>query len=357
MNFKEALRHFEQESLSIAYLLCGEEPFFLAQLLNRLLEKGLDPSLAAFNCHQFRGETVSPEALIAIANTFPVSSPRRIIVVRSAENLKDEAGLLLGYLNDPSETSTLVFISEKPDMRKKLFATLKRSATVITCPRLFDRELPAWIAQEGKKGGLRFSQEAIWQIKERMGNDLSSIQRELEKIALYIAAENDGAAGEDKAVSAEVVSAVISGGRSHSIFELVRAVGDKNTPAALRLLNLLMGEGAHPLFILTMLTRQWRQMAMAREGLDAGLKEAALAKKVPMPPGLFKRFLQQLKGWSKQDIRAAFSLSLSADSQLKGGGLSPAIVLESLILDLCNRTPSPPEQSPYTLPFQIQEGL
>ncbi len=357
MNYQEGMRHFEREDLSLCYLLSGEEPLLLSRLLHRLLEKGIEPSLAAFNSHQFRGESISPEAVVSMANTFPVSSPRRVIVIRNAEHIKDEAGLLLHYLNDPCETSLLVFVSEKPDMRKKLFSTLKRLATVMACPRLYDRELPAWIAQEGSKNGLRFSQEALWLIKEYLGNDLSLIQREIEKIGLYLARVDSTSEGEALEVSSEVVRVVVSGGRSHSIFELLRALGEKDRSKALRLLNLLLGEGAHPLFILSMLTRQLRQMSLARTGIDAGLKEAVIAKKVPMPPGLFQRFLKQVEAWSQAEIRSAFAGSLSADSQLKGGSLSPAIVLETLLLDLCQGNSTFPRRAAYLMSFQEQTAF
>ncbi len=352
MNFQDGMRHLDQGHFSSCYLVTGEESFLVQKLLRRFLEKAIDPETLDFNLHRFQGESLVPDAVISIANTFPVFSSRRMLIIQNADQIKDEGGDFLAYLNNSSETTVLVFVAEKPDMRKKLFATLKKRATLVTCPRLYEREIPAWIAGEAKQKGLHLSQEAIWFLKEHLGSDLSALQREIEKIWLYVAEETSVS---EEEVSGALVQRVVGGGRSHSIFELTNAVGDKNITKAIRLLNHLLSEGAHPLYILTMLTRQWRQFAVARETLDSGEPESSVSKKVPMPPGLFRRFLQQLHLWQSGEIRQAFERSLSADSQLKGGSLSPGFVLEGLLLDLCRPSDSGSVGEGYTLPFRYQE--
>lgn len=152
-------------------------------------------------------------------------------------------------------------------------------------------------------------------------------------------------------VSGAVVQKVVGGGRSHSIFELTNALGDKDLPKAIRLLNQLLSEGAHPLYVLSMLTRQWRQFFIAREAIDAGEANSVISKKVPMPPGLFSRFLQQLQKWRSMEIRQAFDRCLSADSQLKGGSLSHRFILEALLLDLCRPSESALSSPGYSPPF------
>jgi len=351
MNFQNGLKHLDQEHFSSCYLVTGEESFLVQRLLRHFIKKAIDPETLDFNLHHFQGESLVPDAVISIANTFPVFSSRRMLIIQTADQIKDERGDFLSYLNNPSETTVLVFVAEKPDMRKKLFSTLKKRATLFTCPRLYDREIPAWIAQEARQKELSLSQEAIWLLKEHVGSDLATLQREIEKTWLYVAGETSDS---EEEVSAALVQKVVSGGRSHSIFELTNAVGDKDIKKATRLLNHLLSEGAHPLYILTMLTRQWRQFAVAKRAMDSGIPESAISKKVPMPPGLFRHFLQQLRLWQSPEIRRAFERSLSADSQLKGGSLSPGFVLEALLLDLCQPSGSGPVGEGYTLPFRAQ---
>jgi DNA polymerase III subunit delta len=350
MTFQEALKHLDQKRFSSCYLLCGEEPFLIQELLRQFREKALDPAAIDFNFDQLRGEEIDPEEALLIAQTFPVLSPRRLLIILNTDQIKDDHEGFLAYLENPCETTVVVFVAAKPDLRKKLFSTLKKKGVVITCPPLYESEVPQWIVQEGRKRGLHFSKEALWHLKEHLGNDLFSIHQEIEKLALHCS--NAGTDPSPKEISSEQVQEVIAEGRSHSIFELVGAVGEKKVKSAFKLLAELLAEGEHALFILTMLMRQWRIMAIAKEGIEAGKPESLVGKKVPMPPRLLTPFFQQLKGWRSEEIRRAFDLSLAADSQLKGGRQSPSFVLEALILDLCQPHNPRPTRSGYTIPFR-----
>ncbi len=342
MTYPEALKHLEQGRFSPVYLLTGEEPFFIHQLLSRFREKVLDDASRDFNYDQFQGEGIDLAQVTMIAKTFPVFSPRRLVILQNADLIKDEREVLLNYLDAPCETTVMLFIAAKPDMRKKLFTTLKKKGTTVHCAPLSEQALPGWISQEGKQRGIDLSEEATWCLKEHLGSDLFLIQQELDKLALHLS--------DEKKVTLETVQQLIAGGRSHSIFELIRAIGEKNLKNGLALLSSLLAEGEHPLFILTMLTRQWRLMAVAREAIDAGKSEATVGKKVPMPPNLLPSFFKQLRNWKSNDIRKAFDLSLAADSQLKGGRQSAPLVLEMLMLDLCRPHPTL-QRTGYTLPF------
>lgn len=341
MTFQEALKHLEKGPYAPCYLLSGEEPFLIRQLLHLFREKVVDAATRDFNYDLFRGEEADPKEVLFTVQTFPVMSPRRLVVIQNADLLKDDQNLLLDYLENPCETTVLVWVAAKPDMRKKIFTTLKKTGKIISCPPLYENEVAGWIAQAARQKGLTFSQEAGWYLKERLGKDLFLIHEEIEKIGLHCSGE--------KEVSLETVQEVVGGGRSHSIFELTRAVMEKNGPAALKILSSILWEGEHPLFILTMLTRQWRMMAVAKEALDAGSPEGSVGKKLPMPPSLHGPFFQHLRRWKMDEIRRAFDLSLAADSELKGGRRSPPFVMEALIIDLCR--PTLPSGRRYTVPF------
>ncbi len=345
MTFQEAIKHLDAQQFAPLYLITGDEPYLMDQLRQGFLTKTLDPKAHGFNLNQFRGEETHPEQIISVANTFPILSPRRLILVQNASQLKDDQGLLLNYISHPSETTVLVFIAEKPDMRKKFFSTLKKKSTVMHCPRPRERELPQWIRQEAGRLNLSLSEEAVWFLKEHLGANLLGIRKELEKLALYQADE-----GKQQAISTEVVQMIVSHGRSHSIFELTQAIGNRNGPEAISLLAAILAEGAHPLFVLTMMTRLWRQMAVAKRLIALG-ESSQLAKKIPMPPSVFQSFLQQLKKWPDEDIQQALELALSADSQLKGSPLPGKLILEALIFDLCLNPNTNSKRRTYSTPF------
>lgn len=346
MTFEDARKHLDRGQFSPLYLITGDEPFLIEALLDHFSKKGIAPEARGFNFNRMQGGSTSIEAILSIANTFPIASPYRMIWVHDADLLKDERGLLLDYLENPSETTLLVFIAEKPDMRKKFFSILKKKATLMHCPHPREGELASWIRRAAKKAGLDLSEEVVWFLKEHLGRDLLAIHQEIEKLALFCAGESDS---EIKTVSMALAQEIIGDGRSHTIFELTDAVGNKNCEKALMLLGKLLSEGAHPLFILTMLVRLWRQMAIAKDLIDSGQAEA-VAKRLPMPPSVLQGFLRQVRQWKQDEIQLAFEQALSVDSQLKGGTLSARSVLETLLLDLCHPETSKKRRN-YSLAF------
>ncbi|HLG21200.1 MAG TPA: DNA polymerase III subunit delta [Candidatus Manganitrophaceae bacterium] len=349
MTFQEALKSLEQNRFSPLYLISGAEPFLIRRLLDRFREKAIDPGARDFNYDLFQGETLNPEEVIMIAQTFPVCSPRRLIIVQDADLIKDDRELFLGYIENPSPTTVLILTAEKPDMRRKLFVALKKKGAPITCQPLYDNELSRWIAQEGEKRGLRFSEEGLLYLKERLGRELYLLEGEIDKIALYLITEDLPSAASE--VSLKIVQEVVGGGRAHSIFELTDAVAEKDLKEAFGLLSSLLDGGEHPLFILTMLNRQWRMMAIAKEALQSGKAESAVGKKLGLPPNLLPPFFRRLKRWRLQEIRSAFDKSLAADAQLKGGIQSASFVMEALLMNLC-RPESPTGEVPeLIIPF------
>ncbi len=325
MTYEEAQRLLRPDALSPCYLVYGEEQFFIDKIISWFLEKGIDPSLRDFNLNRFDGDRVTPEEVLLIAKSFPMASPLRLIVLNDVDKVIDPKELLVAYLAAPLASTTIIFVAEKPDMRTKLFLKLKKHATLIHCRPLYENEIAPFIRGEAKQRSIRISEHAVLFLKEHVGKNLALIQTEIEKLSLYTGKEE---------VSLAMVEQVISGEREHTIFELLDCVCEKNLEKGLRLLAFMLSEGEPPLKILSMFMWQFRIMASAKEAL-LSMPESSVGKKIAIPPYRLTAFLNRLRLWKSNEIRAAFDLFREADLQLKGGSLAHAIVLERLILTLC----------------------
>ena len=324
MTHVEAIRHLKQGPWAPVYFVSGAEPYFIRQVVEafRLI---VAPAARDFNADLFFGAEVRPADIVQLAETLPIGSPNRLILIRDAEQLK-AAPALESYLARPNPTTILVFVAAKPDLRKKFFITLKTAATPIICAPLRDGEVEGWIAREGERMGNRLSREAVWLLKERHGNALSGIVQGIEMLALLAPPTGEA--------SAEVVKLAISGGRCGTVFEWIDQVMEKDLRGALRSLHGLIEDGEAPLGLLALLARQMRMMAIAHQKRAAGASEAEAGKSAGLPPFLTATFFRRLTRWRAGEIGRAFELLREADSELKGTGASP-FVLERVVLDLC----------------------
>ena len=101
-------------------------------------------------------------------------------------------------------------------------------------------------------------------IVARAGDDLRTLQQELDKLLLY--------AADRPAIQPQDVEAVVADHGEGWIFDLTRAIGDRDALGALGQLSRLMGQGEHPLKILGTIAGEVRRLLAARQLLDGDLR-------------------------------------------------------------------------------------
>jgi DNA polymerase-3 subunit delta len=310
------------------YLVHGEERLLMEEAHQRFTASLLTADTQAFNYTPFNGGEALAAEILAVAETLPVFSEKRLVWIWDAERIEaGEGERFLGYLESPCPTTVLVFSAAKPDFRKKLFAALRTRGEVVPCALLPEREIPRWISERTRRMGLSFSQEALLYLKEAMGNNLHGIIKELEKLELIRRGNSE--------ITLEETQEMVAGSRGHSVFDWLRALGEKNLPLSLGRLGDLLAEGEHPLLLLTLVVRQLRQMAIAKEHLSRGGNSAELPRLLGFPPSVLQPFLQQLKKWTPVQLEEGLGLALEVDFQLKGGALPGPRLMEGLVFDLC----------------------
>ncbi|MBE0599190.1 MAG: DNA polymerase III subunit delta, partial [Desulfuromonadales bacterium] len=301
-------------------LLYGEEPFLLDQALARL--RGLIPPDARdFNFQMVRGREVRAAAVLDTVHTFPVFSSRRLVLVRETEEIPAaELEAFLPYLRAPVAETILVFTAEKIDGRRKFYQEFRKHGAMVEFRRLFDNQIPAFVREQARVAGFSFTEDAMTLFCRRVGTSLQEVAAELGKLGTYL--------GGKKLADVAEVTAVVSDTRVDSIFDLTNAIGLQKTGDALRLLSRLLGEGVAPLVVLTMLTRHFRQLWMARELLDLGEQSRQIAGRIGVNPYFLDTLLVQARQFGPDRYRHAFELFLGADLALKSSGAHPGALLE-----------------------------
>ena len=103
-------------------------------------------------------------------------------------------------------------------------------------------------------------------ILARAGDDLRGLQQELDKLVLFV--------GNRPAIRAADVEAIVADRGEGWIFDLTRAIGDRDAGAALAQLARLLAQGEHPLKILGTVAAEIRRLLSARQFLATDLAKA-----------------------------------------------------------------------------------
>ena len=222
---KGLLNAIEKRSFDPAYLFVGDDDFRKHEALTKLLDAAVDPATRDFNLEVRRGSEISAETLGSILGTPPMLADRRVVVIRDASSLKKDAKTTAEqYLERPAPDVILVLVQiggEKADPR------FGKATTVVFDP-IMGPTLTKWITARAEKTfGATITPDAVELLQNSVGNDLSHLNVELEKLASY----SNGRPIDDAAVSA-----IVGVRREETLPALLDAIGERDAAAALRIL-------------------------------------------------------------------------------------------------------------------------
>ncbi len=343
MQLQAALK---QQPPAPVYLVTGEEDLLrdeaVATLKTALLGEGGD-----FNFDVFYGDEAAGADILTCALEVPVFAERRVVLVKGAEKISArEADALLPYLAAPVQATTLIFVSVKLDGRLKFSQALARAAVTIDCSPLRDSQLGPWVSRDAQRLGVKLDEKAVGVLKETSGGSLYAVRRELEKLASYITSDR-------LATEADVyqLRGVEPGA---SVFDLTLAIAEAQRGRVLSILVRNLEAGEAPLRILGSLAWQYRRIWKMKELLREGGREGEAARTLRMDPMQVKAFLGRL---SDGHVRDALRLFLEADGQLKGGSSGqPKMIMERVLLQLCQSVQRPQPDAPRRPPAQAVRG-
>ncbi|HTL60133.1 MAG TPA: DNA polymerase III subunit delta [Nitrospira sp.] len=312
------------------YAVIGEEDLLRDAALALVKEAALGTDSADFNCDLFYGDEADGTAIVACASEVAVFAPRRLVIVKAADKLSAKhTEALLPYLKAPNESTTLVFAAQKLDGRLKFTQALGQASVAVDCSPPKDSQLLPWLRQEANRLGIRFDDEALYLLREACGGSLYAVRHEMEKLASYVPA--------GRSVSAGDVAALRGTQPGASVFDLAAAIGGRRRGTALAILARNLEAGEAPLRILGSLAWQYRRLWKVKDLLRQAGHEGEAARQLRMDPSQVRPFLGQ---FAEAHLRDAVRRFLVTDSRLKGGsGGRPEMLLDRLILELCDRPP------------------
>lgn len=335
MNHTEFFAQVKAGNIARCYLLFGQEVLVAHSALAALRAKVLPEGMEAL------AETAltnpAAQEIIEACETLPMMSDRRLVVVRDSALLaagrsRDEAGeseRLIAYLPDIPETCCLVFFIEGPvDGRKRLTVALKKQAEVVEFAPLGDAELTKWILGRFQKAGKRATSQLAGQLAFTAGRDLTMLAGEIEKLVATLGTRED--------LSREDIEQVTTRTMECTIFQLVDAIVARKEPQAFSLYQYMLERGESRLGILAMLLRQMRLLFYIRRLQAEGVPRDQQMKQLGIPGFAYNRALDQLRGFSGEQLADGTRLCLETEYAVKSGRLREEFALDRAILILCS---------------------
>lgn len=324
-------RQLKQHGLKPVYLWYGEEGFLIRRALARLEAWLVEHDDLAARIVVDGTEILLEDVLIE-AKSPQLWGGRQLVVVWQAERYKSEnLKPLAKYLQAPARQTCLILIAiglkHKDVQAHALWRQLLEQEAALGFFTMREGELAHWLQQEAKELGKTLGPGAARKMVEVVGQNLLELYQELEKLVLY--------AGADNTITAAQVEKLSSHSRTHTIFELVEALGQSQPDKAFKVLARLLDLGEHPSLIVVMLARQLRLLMRTRESLKNNLSAGELAKELGVAKFVAEKLQRQARGFRLAQLRGQLIRLHEADHQIKTSTAVPRLLLEKIILDLC----------------------
>ncbi len=306
-----------------SYLLYGEESYLRSQYRNRLTNVLIDPA-DTMNLSRFEGKGIHPEEIIDLAETLPFFAPRRVILVENSEFFKTKCDRLADYLPSMPDTTCLIFVETAVDKRNRLFKTVKDRGRAVEFASQDEATLTKWILGIVKREGKQISKSALSLFLERAGTDMEHISKELEKLLCYTY--------ERESITSQDVEDVCTILTSNRIFDMLRAIAEKNQKQALELYYDLLTLKESPRGILTLLGRQFQQLLLVRSLMAKGYGQPSIASKTGIAPFIIRRLMGQARNFTDEQLTAALADCAKAVEDVTAGRINDVMSVELLLV-------------------------
>ena len=339
MTANDILKDISNKKYKPLYLLHGEEPYYIDLVGNFVEHKLLSESERGFNQTVFYGKDTDVMTVLNASKRYPMMADHQVVLVKEAQEMKwgnDDADKksinpLLNYLENPLTSTILVFCYKygKFDKRKKTYKAIEKNGIIFESSPLFDSKVAAWIDVYIAEKGYKINQQASSMLAEYLGNDLSKIVNELEKLMLNVTAGQE--------ITLKNIQDNIGISKEYNVFELQAALGKKDAFKANQIINYFEANPrANPIvLVLGNLNNFFSKVLLYHYSKDKSPKN--LAGELGVNPYFVKDYEQAARSYNYGKTMQIISYLREYDLKCKGvesntdyGGLMKELIFKIL---------------------------
>jgi DNA polymerase III subunit delta len=310
ISIEELQVDIQQKKFKCLYYFFGDEDYLIDHVIGLIVKSGLEDKTKIFNLDAVDANSVNAKELVALASAYPMMSERRVVIVRDVHKyLISEINreILQRYFQNPSTSTVLIMIGNKPDARTTLVKTIKTKGWLMEFKSLYDNQVPLWIKNHVKNFGKNISSEAAELLAQYTGNSMREINNELEKLSIYI--------GSSSTISQEDVNALIGVSKVYNIFALQRAIGEKDIAKSIVILENMLDNGESSLGIIVMLVKYFQKLWILKGSQFQN--DSEIANLFGISPYFAQEYRTATLKYKMAEIENNFRALLETDEALK----------------------------------------
>lgn len=322
------IKDIKNKKFSPIYFLAGEEPFFIDQITEVLEANVLTEEEKGFNQTILYGQDVDMNQVIAIAKQYPMGSDKSFVLVKEAQHLTRTIEDLDNYANQVQDSTVLVFNykGKKLDKRTKIYKTLNSKGYYHEFKTLYTNEIPAWIEEKVKFNKQNIDQKAKFLLAEYVGNDLSRLYNELEKLKTIV--------GPQQTITIDEIERHIGISKEYNNFELRNAIENKNIEKAFKIIKYFEKNSKDNPMVVTMTIIFSLFTNIINYHIITDKSKANVAKEIGINPFFVQDLAVAANNYPLKKATRIISLIREYDLKGKGVNSSGNVTSSELLIEL-----------------------
>ena len=315
------------------YFLMGEEPYYIDKLSDYIEQNILTDDEKSFNQTILYGRDVSIEDIVSTSKRYPMMAERQVVIVKEAQDLTKNIDKLESYIENPMLSTVLVFCYKYKtlDKRKKLPKLIAKAGVLYESKKLFENQVGDWIKRVLAGKNYTIEPKANAMLVEFLGNDLSKINNELEKLQIILP--------KGSTITPKHIEENIGFSKDFNNFELLNALGSKNQLKAYQIVQYFSdNQKANPLVVTTSTVFGFYIKLLKYHGLkDRNPKNVAAV--LAINPFFLKDYDLALRNYPMRKVSQIVSFLREIDVKSKGvgaNGLPQSDLLREMLFKIFN---------------------
>lgn len=338
MNYFEALDNIQKKELQSIYLLQGTESYLIENVIQALRKQTISSQNEEANFIRYDLEETAIQEVLMDVETYPFFGVHKIVVASHPLFLTakpDKTGInhqmeaLIEYIANPVDYTTLILVApyEKLDERKKIVKLLKKHADIIVCQPVNDWDIDKWIDHLAKQLHIRIEKAAYEVIVQETGTNLLLLEKELEKLALYV--------GDGGVITVTTAEALLSHqSTTKSGLKLVDAVIAKDLTKAIQLFQDLSKIGEDEVALIALVASQFRTITHVKTLQKSGYSQKQMAQQLKVHPYVIKMAMTREKYFSRRQLESILNQAAITDMQIKQGKMDKRLAFELFLYQI-----------------------
>lgn len=318
----------KKKKIKRCYLLTGNEEYLIESAISLLLSHLIPPEQREFNLDIFDGRECTSDEVISSMLGYPFIGERHITLVRRFNELnKKEKASIADRINQIPESNIVCLSAGDVRITEEPYSRIANDVEVLKLNKLKSNDLLQWIKEEAENLGKQISLNAASTLVEYVGDSLGELHTALEKVSLFT--------GKKEEIEVDDISMTVGASRTYNIFELQKAIANKELPASYRIAIKMVESGTNPVHIVFHLAKFFLNLIEIKHLLAKGKSKEEINNSVFEGRWSYiDEYISAANKYTVNELKRAVLALNQVDRKLKTTGLSNDTAIAILICEV-----------------------